>query len=410
MPAFDFTPLLAPDLPPPAPKYGGFPKFNFVGGHNDPSLIPVDALIAAAQAVIRREGPTLATYSMSSGPLGYRPLREFLAAKMKRHASIDCSPDDVLMVSGSQQGLDMINTLLLAPGDTVLVERDSYGGMLSRYTRLKVKTVGVDLDDDGMNPQALEKALADLKAKGVKPKYIYLIPTVQNPTGSIMSEARRLAILKIAESHGVPIFEDECYSDLIWNGQRPPAFYALTKTDNVIHLGSFSKSIAPAVRIGYIVCKPSLMPQIRALKTDGGVGALDQMIIAEFCLNHFHDHVARLSKGLRGKLEVLMESLSERFGTAAEFGDPPGGIFLWIKLPDVVDTQKLAQVALAEGVALNPGPEWSTDKTYAKSRLRLCFANPDHATIRAGVAKLAEVCQREFGVPVRSANIEAARS
>src|SRR5205085_5201713 len=98
----------------------------------------------------------------------------------------------------------------------------------------------------------------------------------------------------------------------------------------VIHLGSFSKSIAPAVRIGYIVCKPALMPQIRALKTDGGVGALDQMIIAEFCLNHFHDHVARLSKGLRGKLEVLMESLSERFGTAAEFTDPPGGIFLWI--------------------------------------------------------------------------------
>jgi 2-aminoadipate transaminase len=410
MAAFDFTPFLAPDLPPPAAKYNGFPRFNFIGGHNDPAQIPVDALMAAANAVLRREGRTLATYGMESGPLGYRPLREFLAAKMKRHAGITCSPDDILVTNGSLQGLDLVNGILLAPGDTVLIERDTYGGALTRLNRLKVKTVGVPLDKEGLSPEALDQALADLAAKGVKPKYIYTIPTVQNPTGAIMSEARRAAILKIAEAHGVPIFEDECYSDLVWTGARPPAFYAMTRTDNVIHIGSFSKSIAPAFRIGYIVARPDLLSRMQALKTDGGSGALDQMVLAEFCQGHFHDHVPKLSKALRGKLETLMESLSERFGTAAEFDDPPGGIFLWIKLPDVVDTVKLGQVALAEGVALNPGPEWSTDKARAKCRLRLCFANPDHDTIRAGVAKLAEICQREFGVPLRSANIEAARS
>ena len=357
MPAFDFTPLLAPDLPPPAPKYGGFPPYNFVGGHNDPSLIPVDALIAAATSGIKREGPTLATYAMNSGPLGYRPLREFLSAKMKRHASIDCSPDDILMVSGSQQGLDMINTLLLAPGDTVVVERDSYGGMLSRYTRLKVKTVGIDLDHDGMNPDALEKALAELKAKGVKPKYIYLIPTVQNPTGTIMSEARRLAILKIAEAYGVPIFEDECYSDLIWGGERPQSMYGMADGAGVIHIGSFSKSIAPALRVGYIVAPWEVLSRILALKTDAGSGALEQMVLAEYCKTHFAAHVPELARGLRAKLETLMQALNEQFGTAAEFDDPKGGIFLWVKLPDTVDTAKLAQAALAAGVALNPGPE-----------------------------------------------------
>ena len=133
---------------------------------------------------------------------------------------------------------------------------------------------------------------------------------------------------------------------------------------------------------------------------------LEQMVLAEFCAAHFDAHVPKLTRGLRAKLETLMESLAEQFGTAAEFDDPKGGIFLWVKLPDAVDTQKLAQAALASGVAINPGPDWSTDKAYGKSRLRLCFANPSKDAIRQGVAALAEVCRREFGVPERIANVE----
>ena len=143
-----------------------------------------------------------------------------------------------------------------------------------------------------------------------------------------------------------------------------------------------------------------------ALKTDAGSGALEQMVLAEFCRHHFHTHVPALTRGLRGKLETLMDALAEQFGTAAEFDDPKGGIFLWVKLPDNVDTLKLFQAAQAAGVALNPGPEWSTDKAYGKSRMRLCFAHPSHDTIRAGVAALAEVCRKEFGVPERIANVE----
>ena len=148
------------------------------------------------------------------------------------------------------------------------------------------------------------------------------------------------------------------------------------------------------------------MSRMLALKTDAGSGALEQMVLAEYCAPHFTTHVPKLTRGLRAKLDTLMEALNEQFGTSAEFEDPKGGIFLWVKLPDNVDTLKLNQAALAAGVAINPGPEWSTDKNYGKSRLRLCFASPSHAQIREGIAVLAEVCRREFGVPARIANVE----
>ena len=141
-------------------------------------------------------------------------------------------------------------------------------------------------------------------------------------------------------------------------------------------------------------------------KTDAGSGALEQMVLAEYCAPHFTSHVPALTKALRRKLDVLMEALNEHFGTSAEFEDNKGGIFLWVKLPDNVDTLKLYQAALAAGVSINPGPEWSTDKAYSKSRLRLCFASPSVEQIREGVAVLADVCRKEFGVPTRSANVE----
>ncbi len=403
---FDFAPLLAPGTPAPAVPWKGFPKYNFIGGHNDAKHVPVDALIAAATAVLRREGATLATYGLNSGPQGYLPLREFLAKKLSNHAGIGCSPDEILITSGSMQGLDLVNSLLLTRGDTVLIEQETYGGALTKLTKLGVNTIGIPLDDEGLRLDVVRQTLEELKAKGIKPKYIYTIPTVQNPTGAIMGEKRRAELIKLAAEYGVMIFEDECYSDLIWSGERPRSIYAMANGEGVIFIGSFSKSIAPALRVGYIVAKWDILGRILGLKQDAGSGALEQMILAEFCTKHFATHVPELNKTLHAKLQVLREALAEQFGTAAEFGDPPGGIYLWIKLPDVVDTQKLAQAALAAGVSLNPGPEWSTNKAYTRSRLRLCFANPEPETIRQGVAVLAEVCRREFGVPLRSANVD----
>src|SRR5262249_14634223 len=159
------------------------------------------------------------------------------------------------------------------------------------------------------------------------------------------------------------------------------------------------------LRVGFIVAPWQILSRALALKSDGGTGALEQMVLAEFCGPQFTTHVPRLRRGLRAKLDTLIAALNEQFGTAAEFDDPKGGIFLWVKLPDAVDTMKLNQAALAAGIAINPGPEWSTDATYSRSRLRLCFASPSPEAIREGIALLADVCRKEFGVPARIANV-----
>lgn len=406
---FDFAPLLRTGLPPAAVKFTGSPKFNFVGGHGDPDQFPVDGLIAAANTALRREGRTLATYGFGvDGPQGHRGLREFLVRKLKSDAGIGCTIDEILITSGSLQALDLVNGVFLAPGDTVVIERDCYQGTLNRYTRLGVNAVGIPLDGDGMRIDALSNALDDLKRRGVRPKFIYTIPTVQNPTCTILPENRRAALLKLARAHDVPIFEDDCYCDIIWEGTRPPALYAMSERGGVVHIGSFSKSIGPALRVGYIVAPWELMSRMLPLKQDAGSGAIEQMVLAEYCSPHFEQRVAKLRQGLRSKRDTMKEALNEQFGTAAEFEDTKGGMFLWVKLPDNVDTLKLYQPALKAGVAINPGPEWSIDKEHSKSRMRLCFAGPSHDEIRQGIAALAEVCHREFGVPTRIANVKRA--
>ncbi len=396
---FNFTPLLPAGLPPGAARWTGRAKYDFTGGNNDPDSLPLDGLIAAAETVMRREGRTLAAYGLESGPQGYRALREFLVGKLKADAGIRCTADDILITSGSLQALDLVNGTLLARGDTVIIEEDCYQGSINRLIRLGVTPIGIPLDHDGMRVDALAAALDDLARKGVRPKYIYTLPTVQNPTGTILPVARRREMLELSAAHGVPIFEDDCYCDLIWSGGRPPAIYAMSERGGVIHIGSFSKSIAPALRVGYIVAPWDVMSRMLALKTDAGSGALEQMVLAEYCAANFAKHVPLLRRSLRAKLVTLMESLKEHFGEAAEFDDPRGGIFLWVKLPDGVDTLKLYQPALAAGVVINPGPEWSVNKVHARSRMRLCFASLSHEEIHQGVAALAEVCRKEFGVP-----------
>src|SRR6478736_5556511 len=382
--AFDFAPLLRAGLPPAAAKFTGVPKYNFVGGHVDQDQFPVDGVIAAANSALRREG---------------------LVRKLKSDAHKTSAADEILITSGSLQALDLVNGVFLSPGDTVVIERDCYQGTINRYARLGVKAVGIPLDRDGMRIDALSNALDDLKRRGVRPKFIYTIPTVHNPTCTILPEDRRVALLKLAQAHDVPIFEDDCYCDIIWDGERPPALYAMSQHGGVVHIGSFSKSIGPALRVGYIVAPWDLMARILPLKQDAGSGAIEQMVLAEYCAPHFNERIAELRQGLRKKRDTMKEALNEQFGTAAEFEDTRGGMFLWVKLPDNVDTMKLFQPAMAAGVAINPGPEWSVDKDHSKSRMRLCFAGPTHDEIRKGIAALAEVCHREFGVPTRISNV-----
>ena len=388
--------------PEPAP-WRSFPSYNFVGGHNDADSIDIERLAQASQAILLREGRDLATYSLQSGPQGYKKLRDFLVGKLKRYAGMDCNVDDLLLTSGSLQAIDLINEALLQKGDTVVVEESNYGGVLSRLNRLDCNIVTIPVDQQGMQTDQLALTLEALRNQGIKPGYIYTIPTVHNPTGSIMSLARRKHLLELAIKYDLPVFEDECYADLVWAGERPPALYALDNSARVIHIGSFSKTIAPALRVGYIAANWSIMSYLLSLKTDAGSGALEQMLLAEYCSDYFDEHLEKLNVNLQRKLQALTNAIDREFGTSAEYEFPPGGIFLWVKLPESVNTRKLAIAAASEGVAINPGHEWSLQND-AKRYLRLCFANPSIETIDAGVSKLAQICFREFGLPEHGGN------
>jgi 2-aminoadipate transaminase len=406
---FAYSHLFAKDLPPPAPRWTGFPKYNFIGGHNDPARIPAAALAEAAQTVLQRRGADLALYNFD-GPQGYRGLRQLVVDKLARRPAIKCTVDDVLITSGSGQAIDLVNGLLLERGDTVILEEFTYGGALTKLKRLGVNVIGAPLDDEGLKIDGLARIFEDLGRKGIVPKYVYTIPTVQNPTGSILPRQRREALLALTRKHGVPVFEDECYADLTWEGSGPPSLYAMDPKQ-VIHIGSFSKTLAPSLRLGYAVAVPEVMSRLVACKreSDSGTGALDQMVVAEYFSQNFGEHVGGLTQTLHDKLDTMVEAVEREFGTTVEkMWKPKGGIFLWLKLPDRVDVTKLVAPAAKAGVVFNPGPEWSCNPGESKSHLRLCFALPSKDDIRAGVAAFARVCFEETGIPEQSANIRHA--
>ncbi len=174
----------------------------------------------------------------------------------------------------------------------------------------------------------------------------------------------------------------------------------------VVHIGSFSKTLAPALRVGYAVAEWPVLSQMLACKTDSGTGALDQMIVAEFFSKHFDQHVDALSGVLKEKLDTMVEAVEREFGTTVDMWKPKGGIFLWFKLPDSVDVRKLVKPAADAGIQFNPGPEWVCNPEPAKSYMRLCFGMPSKEVIREGVAALAQVCYEQTGIPVRSANVQ----
>lgn len=402
--AFDLARHFAPGLPAPAARFTGLPRFHFVGGNNDPEAIPCDELAEAAGAVLRREGAKLAMYHLAQGPQGHDGLRRFVARKLARRG-ITCTEDDIIITSGSNQGIDMVASLLARPGDTVLMEEYTYGGALARFRALGFNVVGAKLDEQGLVIDALEAQLAGMRAEGRLPRFLYTIPSIQNPTGSVLPLARRHRLIALARRFGVPIFEDECYTDLTWTMAAPPALHALAP-EAVIHIGSFSKSLAPALRLGYITATWPVLAQLLPLRGDVGTGAVDQMVAAEYLEAHFDDHLAHLHRVLAGKLQAMQEAVAAEFGTAAECWTPAGGIFLWFRLPDAVDVRRLVAPAAAAGISFNAGPDWAVDGEAAKSHMRLCFAMPSIETIRQGVAELARVCREVTGIPAISRNVK----
>lgn len=404
--AFDYSTVFRPGLPPASSRWSGFPKYNFVGGHNDGGAVPVKDFIDAATNVLNREGSTLATYSLESGSQGYLPLREFLAGFLQKTTGMVQTAEDILLVSGSLQALDLVNDVLLAKGDTVVIEEAAYQGAIQRLNGLGIRAIGAPLDGDGIRMDTLSNILEKLKKDSIKPKYLYTVPTVQNPTGTVMPEERRLEFLKLACQFDVPIFEDDCYADLTFDGSRPRAIRALDEDGRVIFCGTFSKTIAPALRVGYLVAEWGILSRMLAVKRDGGSGALEQMVLGEYCPEHFEEHIVGLRSILKNKCDAMVEALAAAFGTTADVKIPKGGIFVWVTLPDSVDTMKLFEAAGAEGIAINPGTEWVADPDTGHHKMRLCFGNPTIEEIQEGVTKLAEICHQEFGLPERGSNIQ----
>ena len=340
---------------------------------------------------------------MESGPQGYLPLRQFISKQLKKSASINCSEKEVLVVSGSLQALDLVNQTFLRKGDTVIIEEENYGGTISRLRRIGVNMIGIPLEKDGMNIEVLEQTLESLKKKKVRPRFIYTIPTIQNPTGTIGDVYKRNALIKLSKKFEIPIFEDDCYADLIFDKERPPAIKSYDNDGYVIYCGSFSKSIAPALRVGYLTADWSILSRILPYKTDAGSGSLEQMALAEFCKINFNSHIKILRNELKKKSDSICNALDKYFGSTADYNKPVGGIFVWINLPNNVNTSRLYELALKDGVAINPGNEWSINSS-GDHKIRLCFGNPSIEEIDEGVKILAEICQKEFGIPLQIAN------
>ena len=387
----DYSSLYAKELSPPAGKWQGHPRYNFVGGHSDPELEPMEGFIEAANNVFRGDARNISMYNFDGGPQGILPLRQFLVDKLATHRGINVTTDEVLVTSGSGQGIDLINDILLEEGDTVVLEGFNYAGVPTNLRRRGINMVGVGLDQGGMRMDQLEQALKDLQSKGIRPKYIYTIPTLQNPTGTVMSMERRREMLSLSEEYEVPIFEDECYADLIFEGDWEHAIRSLDDSNRVLHIGSFSKSLGPGIRLGYMVASWDVMSRLLARKNDGGTGVMDQMIVGDYFTNHFEEHIEEVRGSLKRKRDALTAALREHFGPNVEFDPPRGGMYTWIKLPDGVDSRKFVEPAAKEGIVFNPGPDWSVNPEEAANYIRLCYAFPSEDDIWEGVEKLAQV-------------------
>lgn len=390
-----------PAIPPLAPAK---PRILMNSGHNAPELIPCEKLAAAADRVIRREGTALARYFSGPRALGYEGLRRVLADMMRKTRGIDVGIERILVTSGSGQAIDLVDWLFLTPGDVVLVEEFTYHGAITRMRREGAELVPVAMDEQGIRVDALETQLEDLAARGVKPKFLYTVPTVQNPTGTVLPLERRRALIDLARRHALPIVEDDCYSDVFWGGETPPALYALAP-DQVIYISTLSKTFAPAVRLGYVVADPAVLQQIVQMKRDGGTGLLDQMIVAEYFAEHYDAHLAEIRARLHHKMKVTAEAVRREFGVTAEFTEPDGGIYLWLKLPEAVDGRSFAAAAAKEGILYNIGQEWAADAEQGRNRIRLCFALTTEDEIREGVARIAQLCFEANGVPAFRDNV-----
>lgn len=362
---------------------------SFAGGMPAPEVFPVRELQAAMNKVLETSGRTALQYGPTDG---YLPLREKIAAR-HRKAGISCTADDILMISGSQQGLDLAGKLFLDPGDLVVCESPTYTAALSAFRAYECGFLPIDTDDDGMIIEDLERKL------GANPraKVIYVIPTFQNPTGRTWSLERRKGLLKVAEKYALPILEDNPYGDLRYEGETIPPLKAMDTQGLVIYMGSFSKTLSPGIRLGWILAAPELLQKFNTAKQGADLQAstIMQMVVNTYLEDYDLDENIRKLNALYHKRRDLMLSLLEQeFPKGSSWTHPQGGLFIWVTVPEQIDTAKIMPQVVARKVAYIPGHSFFADGGVTNT-LRLNFSNASEEKIITGMKLMGEVLREQ---------------
>ena len=356
---------------------------SFAGGLPSPKTFPVNAFAAACATVLSSDGEAALQYAASEG---YAPLREWVAASLPW----DVDPAQVLITTGSQQALDLIAKILIDKDARVLVETPTYLGALQAFTPMEPKFAGVGSDTQGID-------IDDLKSKaminGEAARFLYVLPNFQNPTGNSMSEARRVALSTAAAQLGLPIVEDNPYGDL-WFDVPPPLPLTARNPDGCIYMGSFSKTLAPGLRLGFLVAPKALYPKLLQAKqaADLHTPSFNQRVVAEVLKGNFLDrHVPTIRALYKSQRDAMLAALDTNLGgSGVTWNTPDGGMFLWLKLPGGMNAVDLLPKAVDRNVAYVPGAAFYADAPRHNT-LRLSFVTASVDQINTGIAALADV-------------------
>jgi len=365
-------------------------EISFVLGHPDRQALPIEALHEAAMLAL--EEPLR---PLEYGPEGGDPeLLAFLRLWHRQREGLDLARNQAMLIAGATQGVDLVARLLLAPGETVLVESPTYKDSLLIFRDQHCKLHGVKMTPEGIRPSDFETAIQDLTAQGERPRLFYTIPNFQNPTGWSTSLARRKTILKIARRHGILILEDDVYREIAFGAEPPASYFALAGGEGVIRLGSFSKTLAPGFRLGWLLAAPAIIERIQACGTaqmGGGANPFSAAVVAAYCRTaHWEDHIQRLRSIYRTRCETALAALARHMPAGVEWTRPQGGFFLWITLPESMETANLQDRFAVRGVRVAPGAQFCTPPEAGVRCFRLAFSFASLDQLKEGIRLIGE--------------------
>ncbi|MGA8099002.1 MAG: PLP-dependent aminotransferase family protein [Candidatus Cybelea sp.] len=359
---------------------------SFGGGLPAPELFPTAGIARAASAVMERLGPVALQYSVTEG---IPEMRIWVAERLTRRFGRIFEAESVQIVNGSQQGLDLVGKVFLDPGDHVVLEDPSYLGAIQAFDAYQTRYLTVDTDEDGMIPDSLERVL---ERAGPFPKFLYLVPNFQNPTGRTLSGRRREIVVRICEHFGLPIVEDDPYCELRFEGNDLPSLISYDSTAPIIYLGTGSKIMAPGMRVAWLVIPDEEIREKIVLAKQGAdlhSGTFAQYVFHEYASDGdaFDAHVRKIAQTYAHRRGVMAEALAEFMPEGARFTRPAGGMFLWVTVPEV-DTTELLRISAESKVVFVPGVNFYPGRDVHDG-MRLNFSNASEKNIRVGVERLA---------------------